>query len=55
MTLVMMKMILILSFTLKKQLNEELNAIAWYPKRRCDCCMSEYEQKEIDPIFIEKL
>ena len=38
-----------------KQLNEELMAIAWYPKRWCCWFMSEDEKKEIDPMSIEKL
>ena len=36
---------------LKKQLNEELMPVAWYPKRWWNFFVSEDEMKEIKPIF----
>ena len=65
MALIMMKMILILLFlsdfwikfekgkALKKELNEELMAVAWHPKRWQNFCMSANEKKEIESIFTE--
>ena len=29
--------------------------VSWHPNRWWDCCVSEEEKKEIDPIFIEEL
>ena len=29
--------------------------VAWNPNRWWDWCMSEYEKKEIDPMFIGEL
>ena len=29
--------------------------VVWNPDRWWDCCMSEDEKKEIDPMFIEEL
>ena len=40
---------------LKKQLSEELRSQAFHPNRWWDWSMSEDEEKEIDPIFIEEL
>ena len=40
---------------LKKELNEELMTVAWNPNRWWDWCVSEDENKEIYPIFIEEL
>ena len=40
---------------LKKELSEELMAVAWHPDRWWVWCMSEDEKKEIDPMFIEEL
>ena len=36
-----------------KKLSVELMSIAWHPKRWQNFCMSEDEQKEIEPIFTE--
>ena len=38
---------------LKKESNEELMPVAWHPNRWWDCCLSEDEKKEIDPVLIE--
>ena len=38
---------------LKKKISEELMKIAWHPKRWWNCCMSENEKKEIEPVFTE--
>ena len=40
---------------LRKELSEELMPVAWHPNRWWNCCVSEDEKKEIDPIFIEEL
>ena len=29
--------------------------IAWHPSRWWDCCVSEDEKKETDPMFIKEL
>ena len=39
---------------LKKELNEELIPVAWHPNKLRDWCVSDYDKKEIDPMFIEK-
>ena len=52
----MINMILILLFmsdSLEKELNEELIRIASHPNRWWSFCVSEDEKKEINPIFIE--
>ena len=36
-----------------KNISEELMPTAWHPKRRWDFCMSEDEEKEIEPVFTE--
>ena len=38
---------------LKKELNEELIPVAWHPERWWKFCMTEDEEKEIEPIFTE--
>ena len=38
---------------LRKELNKELMSIAWYPKRWWSFCMSEDEEKQVDPILTE--
>ena len=38
---------------LKKKISEELMKIVWHPKRWWNCCMSENEKKEIEPVFTE--
>ena len=40
---------------LKKELNEELMPVAWDPDKWWDWCISEDEEKEINPMFIEVL
>ena len=30
-------------------------SVAWHPSRWWDLCMSEDQEKEIDPMFIEEL
>ena len=40
---------------LEKELSEELTPVVWHPNRWWDWCMSEDEEKEIDPMFIEEL
>lgn len=29
--------------------------VAWHPNRWWDCCVSDDEKKQIDPMFIEEL
>ena len=29
--------------------------VVWHPKRWWDCCVSEDQKKEIDPMFVEEL
>ena len=36
-------------------ISEKLMPRAWYPKRWWNFCMSEDEEKEIEPIFTKKL
>ena len=36
-----------------KKVNEELMPIAWHPRISWNFCMSEDEEKEIEPIFTE--
>ena len=38
---------------LKKKISEELMKTAWHPKRWWNCCVSENEKKEIEPVFTE--
>ena len=40
---------------LKKELRKELMAVACHPNRWRDWCMSEDNEKEIDPMFIQEL
>ena len=40
---------------LNKESNEELMSIVWHPKRWWNFCVSEDEEKEIEPIFTEEL
>ena len=40
---------------LKKDINKELMPVAWHPTRWWDWCMSGDENKEIDPIFTDKV
>ena len=40
---------------LKKKLDEELMRVAWHPNRWWDCCVSDDEKKQTDPMFIEEL
>ena len=40
--------------TLKKMISEELMPIAQHPKRWWNFCMSEYEKKEMELIFVEQ-
>ena len=35
----------------KKKINDELLTVAWHPKRRWDCCMSEDEKKDIESML----
>ena len=37
----------------KKNINEELILVTWHTKRSLNFCKSEYEKKEIEPIFTE--
>ena len=37
--------------SLRKELNEELMPAVWHPERWWDFCMSEDENKEIEPSF----
>ena len=39
---------------LKKELNEELIPVAWHPNKLRDWCVSDFDKKEIDPMFIEE-
>ena len=39
----------------KKKLNKELMPRASHSKRWWDCCVSEDEKKETNPMFIEEL
>ena len=36
-----------------KKVNEELMPVAWHPRILWNFCMSEDEEKEIEPIFTE--
>ena len=38
--------------TLKKELNEELITVAWYPNRLWDWCVSKDEEKELKPVLL---
>ena len=40
---------------LKKDISKELMHVAWHSTRWWDCCMSENEKKEIDPIATDKV
>ena len=38
---------------IKKKIMEELMPIVWHPKTWWNFCMSEYEKKEVKPVFTE--
>ena len=40
---------------LKKESNKELMSVAGHAKRGWNLCVSEYEKKKIDPMFIKDL
>ena len=37
-----------------KKLSKELLLVAWHPTRWWDQCMTEDEEKRIEPVFIDK-
>ena len=38
----------------KKEIIKELMVVAWQHTKWWDCCMSEVEKKEVEPIFTDK-
>ena len=38
----------------EKEIRKQLMSVAWRPTRWLDCCLSEDEQKEIEPILVSE-